>query len=62
MGLNLVKIKYKWIMYLGIPIILIEVIDIISMLYYYRDMWPRQYHILAPMTEAAAIPKGRKLL
>ena len=32
------------------------------MVQYYRDIWPRQSHILAPLTEAASGPKGRKIL
>ena len=32
------------------------------MVQYYRYMWPRQSHILAPLTEASSGPKGRKIL
>ena len=35
---------------------------LIGMVHYYRDMWPRQYHILATLTESASGPKGRKIL
>ena len=35
---------------------------LIVMVQYYRYMWPRQSHILAPLTEAASGPKGRKML
>ena len=35
---------------------------LISMVHHYRDMCPRRSHILAPLTEAASGPKGRKIL
>ena len=35
---------------------------IIGIFKYYRYMWPRRSHILAPLTEAADGPKGRKML
>ena len=36
-----------------------EAIALIGMVYYYRDMCHRRYHILAPMAEVAAGLKGR---
>ena len=39
-----------------------EARDIIGTVQYYRDMWPRQYHILAPLEEASSSPKGREIL
>ena len=35
---------------------------LIGIVQYYRDIWPRRYHILAPLTEADSFPKGRKIL
>ena len=35
---------------------------IIGMLQYYRDIWPRQSHVLDPLTEAASNHKSRKVL
>ena len=39
-----------------------EVQALISMVHWYRDMWPRRSHILDPLTEADSGPKGRKIL
>ena len=47
---------------LGRPNTITEVRALMGMFHYYRDMWPRWYHILAPLTEVAIVPKGRKIL
>ena len=39
-----------------------EVRALIGVVQCYRDMCPRGSHILAPLTEAASGPKGRKIL
>ena len=52
--------KVKGIMDLGRPATTTETRALIVMVQYYRDMWPRQSHILAPLTEADSAPKGRK--
>ena len=45
---------------LVLPTTMTESRALIGMVQYYRDMWPRRSHILAPLTEAASSPKGRK--
>ena len=35
---------------------------LIGIFKYYRDIWPRRSHVLAPLAEAASGPKGRKIL
>ena len=47
---------------LGITYTNTEAKSLIGMVQYYRDMCPRWYNILAPLTEAASDPKGRKIL
>ena len=47
---------------IGRPATATEARSLIGMVQYYRDMWPRRSHILAPLTEAAIGPKGRKKL
>ena len=32
------------------------------MVQYYREMWPKRYHVLAHMTEVDIIPKGISIL
>ena len=32
-----------------------------GMVQYYRDIWPRQSHVLSPLTESASGPKGIKI-
>ena len=34
---------------------------LIVVLQYYRDMLPKRYHILAPLTETDVVPKGKEL-
>ena len=52
--------KFQGIMDLGRPATTTEARALIGMVQYYRDMWPRCSHILAPLTEAAIGPKGGK--
>ena len=54
--------KVQGIMYLKRPSPTTEVQALIGMVHYYRYMWPRRSHALAPPTEAASGPKGRKIL
>ena len=49
-------------MYLRRSTTMTEVQAIISIVHYYRDMWPTWYHVLSPMVEAYSVPKGRKIL
>ena len=52
--------KVQGIMDLGQPATTTEAQALIGMVQYYKDMWPRPAYILAPLTEAAIDPKGRK--
>ena len=54
--------KLQGIMDIGQPSTTNEARYIIGMVQYYRYMWPRKSHILAPLTEADSGPKGRKIL
>ena len=54
--------KVQGIMDLGRTATTTELRALIGMFQYYRDMWPRQSHILATLKEAASGPKGRKIL
>ena len=45
---------------LGRPATTTEAQALIGMVQYYRDMCPVQSHVVAPLTEAANGPKGRK--
>ena len=54
--------KVQEIMYLGQPATTTETQELIGMVQYYRDMWPRRSHILAPLIEAASGPKGKKIV
>ena len=38
-----------------------EMRTFLGMVTYYRDMWPRRSHILAPFTEMPGLPKKAKL-
>ena len=52
--------KVKGITDLGRPATTTEEWELIGMIHYYRDIWPRSSHILAPLADAASGPKGRK--
>ena len=52
--------KVQGIIDLGRPSTTKKVRELIEMVQYYRDMWPRRSHVLAPLTEADSGPKGRK--
>ena len=61
-GIKLDPNKVQGIMDLGKPNTTTETRIIIVMIHYYRDMWPRSSHILAPLIEADSGPKGRKII
>ena len=45
-----------------VPTIKAEARGIIGMVQYYRDMWPRRSHVLAPLTEDASRPMVREII
>ena len=47
---------------LGRPTTMTKDWVLIGIVQYYRDMCPMRYNILAPLTEAAKSPKGRKII
>ena len=49
------------IMYLGQPFTTTKSRGLIGMAQYYRYMWPRRSHVLAPLIEAASGSKGRRI-
>ena len=52
--------KLQGIADLGRPATTTEARALIGMFQYYRNMWPRWSHVLAPFTEAASGPKDKK--
>ena len=54
--------KVQGIMDIGPPPTNTEARALISMVQYYRYMYTRRSRVLAPLTEAANGPKGRKIL
>ena len=54
--------KVQGIMDLGRSTITTELLLLIGMVQYYRDVCLRRSHTLAPLKEAASVPKGRKTL
>ena len=54
--------KVQGILYVGRPTTRTKVRALIVVVQYYRDMFPRRSHILAPLKEAASGPKGRKII
>ena len=54
--------KVQGVMDLGRPTTTTESRALVGVVQYYRDMWPRQSRILAPMPEVHSSPKGRKIL
>ena len=60
-GITLEPKRVQGIIDLDRPSATTKVRELIGMFQYYRDMWPRRSHILAPLTEAARGPKGRTI-
>ena len=54
--------KLKRIVDLWRPTTTTEVQALIGVFQYYMNMWPRQYHILAPLTKEISDPNGRKII
>ena len=54
--------KVQVIMYIWQPNTTTKPPVLICMVYYYREMWPRQSYIISTLTESASGPKGRKML
>ena len=54
--------KLQGVIDLGQPTTMTEAKALIVMVQYYRDMWPRRSHVLAPLKEAARGPKSGKIL
>ena len=54
--------KVQGIMDFGQTSITIETRALIGMVQYYRYIWPRRSHILAPLTESVSGPKGGNIL
>ena len=52
--------KVQGIMDLGRQTTTTEARALTSVVQYYRYMWPRWSHVVAPITETAINPKGRK--
>ena len=51
--------KLQGIMDIGRQVTTTEARVLIVMVHYYRNMWPRQSHVLAPLKEAASNPKDK---
>ena len=54
--------KLQGIVDLGWPATTTEAQALLGMVQYYRDMWTRRSHILAPLVEAAIGHKGKKIV
>ena len=52
--------ELKGIVDLGITFTKTELLVLVGMSQYYRYMWHRWYHMLAPLTKVTVVPKGRK--
>ena len=58
--LSLSPKKFKAIQAMCRPSTVPKVRSFISMIWYYRDLWPRRSHILQPYTEVSSGKKGAK--